>query len=135
MVPGALRTWFVIHFVADVAFAVPLFFAPDATLRLFGWSVVDPGATRLVAAALFGIGIQSLLGRNEGVETFRAMLTLKVIWAATATLGLLWTQLEGGPPLGWVLFAIFAGFHVVWMRYRLALRRVAATSSGVGGAG
>jgi hypothetical protein len=125
MVPRSLRTWFVIHFVADILFAVPLFLAPVATLRLLGWSAVDPAATRLVAAALFGIGIQSLLGRNEGAETFRAMLSLKVIWSASATLGLLWTQLEGGPRLGWLLLAIFAGFHVVWVRYRLALRQPA----------
>lgn len=125
MVPRSLRTWFVIPFAADILFAVPLFIAPVATLKLLGWAAVDPAATRLVAAALFGIGIQSLLGRNEGTETFRAMLSLKVIWSATATLGLLWSQVEGGPPLGWALLAVFAGFHAVWMRYRLALRQPA----------
>jgi hypothetical protein len=131
MVPRSLRTWFVVHFAADMVFALPLFIAPEATLRWLGWSAVDPAATRLVAAALFGIGIQSLLGRNESADTFRAMLTLKVIWSATATLGLLWTQLEGGPPVGWCLVAIFAGFHIVWMRYRLRLRRSGPSSAGV----
>jgi hypothetical protein len=84
---------------------------------------VDPISTRLVAAALFGIGIESYLGRNAGVEAFRAMLNLKVIWSATAAIGVLWSQLAGGPPAGWGVFAIFASFHLVWLRYRLLLRR------------
>lgn len=99
--PSALRTWFVVHFVADVAFATPLFVAPRAFLGLLGWSAIDPLATRLVAAALYGIGIQSFIGRNEAPATFRAMLNLKVIWSAIATVGLVWSQLDGGPLMGW----------------------------------
>ena len=123
MVPRGLRIWFVVHFVVDVLVAVPLFLAPVAVLTFFGWRAVDPAATRLVAAALFAIGIRSLLGCNEGVEAFRAMLGLKLIWSATATLGLLWTQIEGGPAVGWLLVATFAAFHLVWLRYHLLLRR------------
>ena len=119
MVPSSLRSWFVVHFVADIAFALPLFLAPRWTLTLLGWPAVDPIATRLVAAALFGIGIQSLVGRNEGAATFRALLNLKIIWSATGTLGIIWSQLEGGPPLGWAFAAVFAAFNALWVRYRL----------------
>src|SRR2546426_5283160 len=41
MVPSSLRTWFVIHFLADVLFALPLFLAPRWTLSLLGWPAVD----------------------------------------------------------------------------------------------
>ncbi len=118
----SLRRWFVFHFVADIVFAVPLFVAPRALLGLLGWPCVDPLASRLVAAALFGIGVQSLLGRNGGLEEFRAMLSLKVIWSAFATTGLLWSVLDGGPPAGWLFVAIFAGFNGVWSFYRWKLR-------------
>lgn len=121
-VPAGLRRWFVIHFLADVLTAIPLFVAPHAVLEALGWGAVDPMATRLVAAALFGIGIQSLLGVRESRETFRAMLTLKVIWSAFATVGALWTQLDGGAPIGWAVVAIFGGFNVVWSCYRWQLR-------------
>ncbi len=121
-VPSALRTWFVVHFVADVLFAVPLFVAPRAFLGMLGWSSVDPLASRLVAAALFGIGIQSLLGRGEPRDTFRAMLNLKVIWSAFATLGLIVSQLQGGPPFGWAFVGVFGGFNVVWSYFRWRLR-------------
>ena len=119
--PTALKTWFVLHFVADVAFAIPLMVAPRAFLHWLGWSSVDPLATRLVAAALFGIGIQSLLGRSESASTFRAMLNLKIIWSAFATAGLVWSQLEGGPVFGWVFVGVFASFNIVWTYFRWRL--------------
>jgi hypothetical protein len=34
--------------------------------------------------------------------------------------GIVWSQLEGGPPLGWAFAAIFAAFNILWVRYRLA---------------
>jgi hypothetical protein len=123
MVPASLRTWFVIHFAADLLAAIPLFFAPTLVLGWLGWTAVDPIATRGVAAALFGIGIESYLGRNGTVEAFRGMLRLKVIWSAMATLGTLWSLLGGAPPAAWAIFAIFAAFHGVWLHYLLRLRQ------------
>lgn len=123
VVPSSLRTWFVIHFVADIVFAVPLFVAPEAFLGLLGWETIDPVTTRIVAAALVGIGVQSLLGRNESAEVFQAMLSLKVLWSATATLGILWSVLSGGPPFAWAFVGIFGAFNVIWTRYWLLLRR------------
>jgi hypothetical protein len=122
MVPDRLRWWFVVHFILDVAAALPLFVAPTQILGWLGWEAVDPISTRLVAAALFGIGIESYLGRNAGIEAFRGMLNLKIIWSATAAIGVLWSQIDGGPVAGWGVFAIFAAFHLVWVRYRVALR-------------
>lgn len=130
MVPASLRTWFVVHFVLDVLFAVPLFLAPTWFLSLLGWPAVDPIATRLVAAALFGIGIQSLLGRDDDAATFRALLNLKIIWSATATLGIVWSQLQGGPAMGWAFALIFGGFNLVWLRYRLLLQGSPVAAAG-----
>ena len=130
MIPASLRTWFVVHFVLDLAFAVPLFVAPQSVLEFFGWTMVDPVAARLVAAALFGIGIQSFIGRNEGPEAFRAMLNLKVIWSASATLGIFVSLLQGAPKLAWVVLAIFLGFNLVWTYFAVVLRRVPAERAG-----
>lgn len=122
MVPASLRIWFVIHFVADLLAAIPLFVAPATVLGWFGWTAVDPIATRGVAAALFGIGIESYLGRNGSLEVFLGMLRLKVIWSAMAALGTLLSLLSGAPPAAWAVFAIFLAFHGVWLRYLLLLR-------------
>lgn len=122
-VPNSLRRWFVVHFVADIVFAVPLLVAPEAFLRMLGWSCVDPIASRLVGAALVGIGVESWLGRNAGVESFRAMLNLKVLWSATATIGILVSQLQGGPAMGWAFLAVFLGFNLLWTGCRVRLPR------------
>lgn len=120
-VPRALKCWFVVHGVVDWTFAVPLFLFPDAFLRALGWTVVDPMAARGVAAALVGIGTQSLLARNSTRAVYRELLSLKILWSFTATLGFAWTALSVGPPSGWVFVAIFAFFNVLWMYWRRRL--------------
>ena len=121
-VPRALRRWFVVHFAVDLAFAVPLFAAPELTLALFGWPVVDPVSARMVAAALFAIGTESLLMRGSSIEAFRTMLNLKCLWSAAALLGLGVSLARGAPPFTWLLLLTFAAFAFVWNYYRLALR-------------
>jgi hypothetical protein len=121
-VPGALRRWFILHGVVDWMFAVPLFLCPDAFLRAFGWTVVDPMAARGVAAALVGIGTQSLLSRNSSRSVYRELLSLKILWSFTAALGFAWTALAVGPRFGWVFVAIFAFFSILWMYWSRRLR-------------
>jgi hypothetical protein len=124
MVSDRLRFWFVVHFVIDMLFALPLFIAPAWMLSLFGWQTVDPFTSRLVAAALFGIGIESLLGRKSDAGTFKAMLNLKLIWSSGAVLGLGISLAEtGGEPfMAWVILALFVAFFFLWAYYRYQLR-------------
>ncbi len=121
-VPPSLRRWFFVHFVADLLFAVPMIVAPGPTLRAFGWTAVDPVTTRLVGAALVGIGVQSLLGRQEGVEVYRAMLSLKCLWSGAAVVGLGLSIAQGAPTMTWGFLAIFVTFAIVWNYYRITLR-------------
>ncbi len=124
-VPAALRLWFVLHFAIDMTVALPLFFAPREVLELFGWVAVDPFATRLAAAALFGIGLESLLGRRSSRDTFKGMLQLKLIWSAFAAVGIAWSTLEGNlkyPWVGWLLASVFAAFHLLWLYWLIVLK-------------
>ena len=124
MISNGLRIWFVIHFVIDMIFAIPLLIAPVAFLTFLGWTAVDPYAARLVGAALAGIGIESFLGRNAGVEAFQGMLNLKIIWSATAIIGILLTMASGYQPWGaWLMLAAFLIFNIIWVYYRLRLRQ------------
>jgi len=116
-VPSSLRTWFVIHFVADMLFGIPLLLFPEAVMPLLGWIFVDPIATRVVGAALMGIGIESYLGRNASIEVFRAMLNLKVIWSSSALLGIGLGIWMGGSKMGWLFFIVFFIFWLVWVYY------------------
>ena len=121
-IPNGLRTWFVIHFVADMLFGIPLLFFPHLLLPLLGWTTYDPLTSRLVGAALMGIGIESLLGRNASAETFRAMLNLKIIWASSAIFAILAALFEGSPPVSWAFLGIFIMFWGVWVYYRIKLK-------------
>ncbi len=120
-VPLSLRRWFVVHFAIDVVIAVPLLLAPEWLLPRVGWLFVDPITSRLVGAALMGIGVESLLGRNAGAEALRAILNLKIIWAASATFGLGLGLLKGGPPVAGLFLVVFVAFLGVWVHYRLRL--------------
>ncbi|HEY5730600.1 MAG TPA: hypothetical protein VIS72_11145 [Anaerolineales bacterium] len=116
-VPDSLRTWFVIHFVADMLTGIPLLLFPELIMPFLGWTMIDPIATRVVGAALMGIGIESYLGRNAGIEVFRAMLNLKVIWSSSAILGIGLGIWKGGAQAGWLFLSIFFIFWCVWVYY------------------
>ena len=124
-IPQALRTWFVIHFVVDLLFALPLMLAPEKMLSLVGWQNVDPFTARLAAAALFGIGIESFLARNAKVESFRSMLNLKIIWSLSAVFGISLSLIEGAqgrPWFAWAILVIFVAFNFLWVYWRKQLK-------------
>lgn len=122
-VPENLRTWFIIHFIADYLFAIPLFLFPTTVLTWFGWQSIDPFATRLVAAALFGIGGVSLMMRNETAPTYHAMLNLKLIWSVTAIVGMVASLIASGgsPGFGWAVVGIFTIFSTAWAYYKIQI--------------
>lgn len=124
-VPNGLRRWFVVHFVADMLFAIPMFFIPIRFFTLLGWRIVDPIATRMVAAALFGIGIESLLSRNASRDSFKTMLSLKIIWSSAAVIGLAMGLISGLFSIisvGVTLLMVFILFNVLWVYWFLRLR-------------
>ena len=124
-IPAGLRAWFTAHFFVDVLLAAPLLLAPEALLPRLGFTAFDPVSPRLVGAALLGIGLQSLRGRNDGVAAYRAMLGLKVIWSAAAIVGLLIAIARGAPPATFLFLSLFLVFAGVWVHYAVRLRQFA----------
>ena len=123
--PG-LRIWFIIHFFADVLIAVPLMAVPVRFLTLLGWETVDPVAARLVAAALFAIGIESWLARNGTDASFKPLLSLKILWSGAAILGFILDLIQNihhRPPALWLFLAVFLGFNAVWVYWRVRLHK------------
>ena len=124
-VPTSLRIHFMIHFLIDVIFAVPLFFFPARFLDFVGWPYpADPVAARLVAAALFGIGIESLICSRRTHDSFVTMLNLKIVWSFSAVCGFFISIAElswKAPPFLWVVLGIFVGFNVLWAYWRIRL--------------
>jgi len=104
-------------------FGIPLLIFPELIMPLLGWNVIDPIASRVVGAALMGIGIESYLGRNSSIEVFRTMLNLKVIWSGSAILGIGLGIWKGGSQAGWLFLGIFVIFWFVWVYYWKRLRQ------------
>jgi len=126
-VPVALKRWFLIHFAVDVLFAIPLFLFPLAFLTLLGWHSIDPFATRIVAAALFGIGIESFLGRNAPAQTFKNMLNLKIIWSGATIIGVALSIFQNIYPTTitqWLLLGTFVAFHILWVIWRIKIGKI-----------
>lgn len=116
-IPTSLKSWFVIHFVIDILFAIPLMISPVWLLALFDLSSVDGVTPRLVAAALIGIGGVSFIMRNKTAESYLTMLKLKLLWSASAVFGLVLSVLEEVSSKVWLLILIFTGFFFVWLYY------------------
>lgn len=119
MVPKALKTWFIIHFIVDIVVALPLFLYPELVLAYFGWEQIDPITTRLFAAALFAIGIESFLGRNATYETYNNMLNIKIIWSFFALLAFALAISQGlHNLLVWLGLLVFLIFNLIWSYWK-----------------
>jgi len=119
-VPPSLRYWFLIHGVVDYALAIPLFIFPTATLALFDLSA-PPVLARIVAAALFAIGGISFIARDCNKETYKILLTLKLIWSALSIIAILLALLQQFMWSWWFFLGLFCIFFGVWLYYRIKL--------------
>jgi hypothetical protein len=128
-VPRTLRAWFVADALVDLAAGLPLLGAPELVLRGLGWTCVDPVSARLVGAALLAIGGQSFLGRDAGVDVYRAMLRLKLVWSLAAAVSLFIGIGAGAPPAAWALLSIFIVFAGVWLHHAIRFRQLARLST------
>jgi hypothetical protein len=117
-VPKSLRVWFLIHFVVDIIFAIPLMFFPAWLLNLLTLPVDETVTARLVGAALIGIGGASFFAHKKGWETYDILLTLKILWSVSAIVALLISFFVTMNPVIWLLIIIFGVFSGIWMYYK-----------------
>jgi len=125
-VSQSLKTWFFIHFLLDVGFGLPLLFIPSQFLSIMGWGHVDPIFVRLFAAAILGIAVGSWLARNSGVEIYRVMLNIKLIWVGVGLLGMVISLWEAGWQVtwfAWFIVVILLVFIVVWTYFKNQIKR------------
>ncbi len=124
ILPRGLKAFFILHFVVDMIFAIPLMFFPHETLSLFGMNVAGTLFPRLVAAALFGIGGISFLAHSADKESYKNLLTMKNIWSISAliaiTLAIVELNSYSSRPFYSMLlvFFTFFAFAIVWIYYR-----------------
>lgn len=122
---SALGRWFVLHFVLDLLVAIPLFLFPEVILGWVGLSGVNIVLARMVAAALFGIGLESWWGRKASAGHFVGMLRLKIVWSVVVVFALLFglIQRQIEVVVGLLVLGLFFGFNLVWVYWWLRLRK------------
>lgn len=120
-VPKSLRVWFMVHFIVDMIFAIPLMVNPVWFLGLFGFNLIDPLTARLVGAALIGIGGESFFMNKKGIESYHVLLTLKILWSVSAVVAIGLSIFQGGPKSEWLFLAIFFVFSIIWIYYKRRL--------------
>jgi len=121
LVPASLRFWFVVHFAADIIFAVPLIFFPLEFLGFWGLESADLLTARLTGAALAGIGGNSLFMHKGGAGEFNTMLNLKIIWSSAAIAAIIITIAEGGPDSLYLFLFIFMFFSLLWIYWKFRI--------------
>lgn len=122
-VQKSLRRWFIIHFITDFIFGMPLLFTPNYFLSFFGYQI-EPLTTRLVGAALIGMGWKSFLIRNNSLEQFQALPTLKIIWSLSAIVGIILTLTEHILKFTYIILLIFALFSTIWIDHKIKLNNI-----------
>ena len=113
-----LRIWFLVHFVVDIIFAIPLIFFPVWFLNLLMLPVDETVTARLVGAALIGIGGASFFAHKKSWETYDILLTLKILWSVSAIFALLISFFVTMNPAIWLLIIIFGGFLGIWIYFK-----------------
>lgn len=128
-VPPSLRTWFVVHAVLDLVCGVPLLLCPELVLPHLGWASVDPVMTRLVGAALLAIGAQAWRSRGAGVEVYRALLGLNVVWSAMVILGMAIAIARGAPSAAFLVLSASLALCGVWSHHAIRFRQLAGVAA------
>jgi drug/metabolite transporter (DMT)-like permease len=118
-ISSGLKTLFLIHFIVGILFGAVLFLIPLVYGSIINWTVKDPGAFRLIGAAMLGISCTSLLAyKNPDWDKVRITVILEIIWTVLGTLAMVWAILfEGFPPITWMnagIFIVFAVFFLVF---------------------
>lgn len=121
-VPSSLRIWFIIHFFADIIFAIPLILFSAWTLSFFGFNGDDTLIARFFGASLVAIGSTSLIVRNASLEVYDSMLTLKILFSGSAIVGIIISIIDGAPKSAWLFLIIFSIFFLIWSYYKRQLK-------------
>lgn len=116
-IPSSLRRWFFVHFVLDFLLALGLLIVPETVLGILGLEPANFVLARLVGAALVAIGGTSFFMRNLGIEAYKVMLNLKLLWSGSAIVGIVISLSEGAPLSISIFLLVFIIFFIVWAYY------------------
>ncbi len=127
-VSATLRRWFAVDAVVGIVAGAPLLLFPGGLLGALGWTTIDPATARLAGAALLAMGLQTHFARHGGLDVYRNLLNLKMIFSAGAALGLFLAVGDGAPAAAWAFLSLYTGLCGIWTHYRIRMKQMAAAA-------
>ncbi len=113
----SLRITFILHTIVSFVFGLALLIIPGRFLNLFGWAPIDPLISRMLGAALLGLGWGSYRGwRANTWDEVEFLLQVEAAFTVLASVGMLRHLLIASWPwYVWMVFAFYAIFAVSWV--------------------
>jgi len=113
---SACRWVLIVHFVAAWAFAIPLLFFAGKVAGWVNWYWFDPTMTKLMGAALFALGVGSLLAARDPFR-HRVIVQTEIVYTFVGALTMLYREVWSAGPtpnFAWVIFGVLAAFFVLF---------------------
>ena len=112
-----LTITFQVHSVVALILGAGLLITPGRFLGIFGWLPVDPLISRILGAAVLGLGWASYRAwRSADWEKVSILVEAEAIFTILACVGLLrHTLFWWYPWYVWLTVAILAAFAVAWI--------------------
>lgn len=113
---SACRWILIVHFVAAWVFAIPLLFFAGKVADWVNWAWLDPTMTKLMGAALFALGVGSLLAARDPLR-HRVIVQTEIVFTFVGALTMLYRKVWGAgytPNFAWVVFGVLAAFFVLF---------------------
>lgn len=115
----ACRWTLVAHFCVAMVTSIPLLLFAGRWAGWVDWRPLDPTALKLLGAALFALGIGSLLAARDPFR-HRVIVQTELVFTLVAAAGLLYRELrfpKATPDIGWAFCAVVAVFFVLFAAF------------------
>jgi len=122
-VPTGLKVFFILHFIVDTGFGIPFVFLTRTMHELFHLPTENLILGRMFGAAMIAIGGVSILVIKDKLDSFKSLLKLKLLWSASAIVGIGISLNENFHDSYFFAFSFFVLFFVVWSYYYFKLFR------------
>ena len=112
-----LKSTLIVHTVLAVLFGLPLLGMPGRFLNFFGWAPVDPLISRMLGAALLGMGWTSWRAfKANRREVAQPVIEAGLVVCGLAAVGIAWNMLGAGWPwMVWLVLALYVILAAAWL--------------------
>ena len=113
----SLKYTFLVYAIFCLVVGIPLLLAPGKALGVLGWKPIDPLITRILGAALLGMGWASWKGFHfTSMKQAALLVEMNLIFAALSCVGLLRHLLKAWYPwYVWADLVILGIFGLLWV--------------------